>query len=778
MRVARRIGYIALALVGPLVLILAGYVAFVTNGVISGVAHADGNVRGLGVRADVRVIRDDRGIPHVRAASLHDAFFAQGYAAGSDRLFQMDVTRRFVLGRLSELVGGAAMTSDMTARIVDVRGIAADSFANLPPYERDMYQAYADGVNAAATHEPTPPEYRALGWSFEPWTPMNSLAVGLATTLDLSGTWNDVTVNERVLRAVGAHGADAFFSVTDPAWDTPATGGSPALVAPLPALAGAHAPVAVRWNGGNRYDSLGSNEWVSGAAHTRTHRALLANDPHLERSIPGIWQLVDIESPGFHVAGATFPGVPGVILGHNDAIAWGAANGTVASPRVFRERFTSTDGATYLAGRATIAAQTRVERFGNRLGNPEHRTYLRTRHGFVLEESGAIRDAVQWDADVDRRSPSSTYLALDRARSLDDALKILATYPGPTQNFALAAADGRAAYVLAGHIPVDANWGLRTFDGATMPPSPLRFVPSAQLPHVAPSRAAVVASSNNRPYGAGYPYRLSPAFSAPYRAAEIASRLRAARTFDANAFRMMQADTYSIGENELARMTVAALRATKADRDAGLASIERDLAAFDGRFDSASVGATIAQRLRVVATGDLVAMHLSSDIASSYLSEGPGFVTLMRALREAPRGWFPNDDRNAFLVREVRESVRRWGSLAALAQPYGNAYAAVARHPLSSFGYHGWDGTAVAGQGGSYSPAVQGLVLGQSFRAVWEAGAWDAGGIDIPLGESGEPGSPHYRDLAPRFLAHALTPLPYSDAAVARAARGTLTLSP
>ena len=781
LRLARRIGYLALAVVGPLVLFVAGYVTYVAYGVSSGVAHVDGTVRGLAIRAATRIIRDDRGIPHIRAASLHDAFFAQGYATASDRLFQMDLTRRFVLGRLAELIGGAAMTSDKTARIVDVKAIAANAYAHLAPDERDLYDAYADGVNAAAAHEPTPPEYRALGFPFVAWTPQDSIAVGFATIIDLSGTWNAVAMRDAVRRTIGATATDAFFSPSDPAWDTPTTGGRAAPIPALPALPPATPTAATRettWDGVNRNDGFGSNEVVVGAAHTRSHRALLANDPHLARGIPGIWHLVDIEAPGFHVAGATFAGVPGVILGHNDTIAWGATNGTVASPRVFRETFLSTDGTSYRAGAATLEADARKETFGNRLGNPEHRTYLRTRHGFVLQDTGLVRDAVEWDADIDRRSAASAYLGLDRARSLEEALRVLAVYPGPTQNFALAAADGRAAYTLAGHIPTNADWGLSAFDGATTPPTPLRFVPFAQLPHLPPSHATIAENSNNRPYGAGYPDRLSPEFSAPYRAAEITQRLHALPAYDVDALRAIQADTRSVGERELAQMIVAALERTRADRDADLTAVERDLAGFDGRFTPASVGATVVQRIRAVATRDLIAPHLSSAVAASYLSDGPAYVTLMRALRESPHGWFAGDDRDAFLVREVRETIRLWGGLDMLAQPYGEAYAVIARHPLSSFGYHGWDGAPVPGQGGSYAPAVQGIQLGQSFRAVWDVGAWDAGGIDLPLGESGEPGSPHYRDLAPRYALHQLTPLPYSDAVVARAARGTLILSP
>jgi penicillin amidase len=371
----------------------------------------------------------------------------------------------------------------------------------------------------------------------------------------------------------------------------------------------------------------------------------------------------------------------------------------------------------------------------------------------------------------------TAFLALDRAASIEDGMRALASYPGPSQNFSLAQTDGRAAFTVAGSIPDDSAWGLRAVSGA-LPATPLTFVPFAQLPHVAPARAALAISSNNVPYAAGYRYRLGAYFEAPYRNAEIGRRLHALPKIGVAASQAIQTDTTSLAEAELARRCVAALRASGAYREAAIAPAYAALAAFNGRFDPASRGATVIQRVRFVATRDLIASHLSAPVAAAYLRDGPAFVTLMRALRERPRGWFPHDDPNAFLVAEVRATVPLFGGPDALTTPYGTAYAVVAQHPFAAFHLHFWDAPSFPGSGGSYAPAVQAIALGQSFRAVWDVGNWDAGGIDLPLGESGEPGSPHYVDGVAAWMRHDLTPLPFSDAAVARAAIGTLTLTP
>ncbi len=746
-----------------------------------GVARTAGTVGGLALEAPVRIVRDERDVPHIHAANPHDLYFAQGYVTGSDRLFQIDLTRRFVYGRLAELLGAVALETDERSRLFDPAAIVAKQFAGLGAAQRAELEAFAQGVNAAAQREPRPPEYAVLLAGFAPWRPQDSLACALAIVRDLSDGWDDVIARDAVVRTAGEPAIDAFYSLTDPAYDVPTAGGKPAAIPPLPALrdrsfgaAPAAAASTLAALAGGRGD-LGSNAFAAGAARTATGRALLANDPHLEPGIPGIWHLVDLSAPGLHAAGATLAGTPGVILGHNEHIAWGATNGTVAGVSVFAERFNTSAGDDYAVGAGRRAATVRIERFKVRFGGERTRRYLSTRHGFVVEPQGLVRHAVTWDAVTRPIAALTAFDGLAHAADLDAAWRALANYPGPTQNFVLADDAGRAGYTLAGAIPIG-PWGLRVAEGSSDAAQPPARVPFSALPHVAPTRAAVIVTANNLPYGAGYPYRLSAQFSPPYRAAEITRRLRAVAAWDPAAFAAIQADTQSIADRELARRAAAALRARSAYADAGLAPAYAALAGFDGRFEPDSRGATVVERLRDLATVDLVYAHLPPAAARAYFAESSHPVTLMRALRERPRGWFAGDDPDGFLVAQVRALVARYGR--DLAAPYGEVAAVTAQHPLAAFGLSLWNGPRLPGRGGRFAPAVQAANLGQSFRAVWDVGNWDAGGIDIPLGESGEPGSPHYRDLASRYARHVLTPLPFSGAAVARAARSTLVLTP
>jgi penicillin amidase len=769
------------AAAGGVLLVCAIFALYVLDGVWSGGREPVGTVRAAGLSAPVEILRDARGVPHVRAGSEADAYFAEGYLQGAERLFQLDLNRRSVTGRLAEVFGALALRRDEAARAYDIGGIVAGEMRALTARQRGLLEAFAGGVNAAIAARPLPPEFRLLGYRPEPWTARDSLIAGFATVLSLTDDWNAVAARADVIAAVGPGARDGLFSITDPRYDVPLAPRRPAPVPPLPPLsvryAGDPSPLAAAATARSR-EGLGSNDMVAGAGLTATHRALLANDPHLDLNMPGAWYLVDLAAPGLHVAGATLPGTPGVILGHNEHLAWGATNGTVTTVRVYRERFESASSDRYRTNGAWVSAEHRIERFGVRFGPTVTRDYLRTRHGFVFEDEGPVKLAAAWTADLDRRSGFATFDGLDRAGSAAQAFAVLAGYPGPPQNFVVADDRGIAGYALAGEIPLDDAWGLAERDGTRGAAPAVRTVPFAELPHVAPARDAFAVTANNRTYGSGYPYRLTATFAPPYRAAEITRDL-ARRPYGVGTFASVQADVASLPEGELARAAAQALR-----RARGLAPdmlrAQAALAAFDGRFGSGSRGATYAWALRLSAVARLVRLHMAPALGKRYLYDNAGeaFEAVLRMLRERPHGWVPRDDFDGFLVDATRDALAFLRGRNQLDAPWSAAGERIALHPLAAFGLSAWNGTPFPGLGDAYSPHAQTPTVTQSFRAVWDVGNWDAGGIVIPQGESGEPGSPHYRDAAPLWLAQQLAPLPFSDQAVKRAARTTLELRP
>jgi penicillin amidase len=778
--VKRLLLLVGVALV-PLLLIVVAVVAYVGIGVIAGGRDATGVLSGTGVRAPVRIVRDARGIPHVRAQNERDAFFAEGYLQGSDRLFQIDLYRRVVAGRLAEVFGSKALATDEDSRIFDPVGLATEEERRLKPALRADLQAFADGVNFAMRTRPLPPEFRILGYRPEPWTPRDSLLAATSTVLTLADRWYDVGTRIAIGDAYGNEVRNAFYPLSDPKYDVPIAGTKPAPLAPLPRLRSIPfpdaSPLALRRESAR--EGLGSNDFAAGAALTATHRALLANDPHLDLHMPGVWYLADLASPTMHVAGATLAGVPGIILGHNAHLAWGSTNGTIASTALYRERFRNTDSDEYLAGGRWVHATHRVEIFKVRFGKNATRDYLSTRHGFVVG-SGALRYAVAWTGERDKRAGFETFYELTQARDVRAAFRVLDAYPGPAQNFVLADDAGNAGYALAGDVWLDDAWGLKAHDGAKES-AKLGVVPYARLPKVAPSRDALVFTANNQTYGAGYRYRLSSNFAPPYRAARIAQRLHAMRNYDVADFSSIQADVTSLAERELARAAAAAALARKGIAlDSQLAAMAQALNGFDGRFVSDSKAAAYASYLRRAASERLVRIHLGRDLGVAYLdgNYGTALELVLRVLREHPRGWVPHDDYDQFLRDSAREAEAKMKAQNRIGATWGDVGARTARHALASLGIGWWDGVRFPGNGDGYSPHVQGSGVTQSFRAVWDVGNWDAGGMVIPQGESGQPGSPHYRDGAAPWLAGTLIPLPFTERAVTAAARETLELRP
>ncbi len=713
----KTLGRIVLAALVLIALLALGFVFNVVAGTRSH-ARDSGMTSGLRLRAPVQILRDDRGVPHVIASDEHDLFFAQGYVEGSDRLFQMDTLRRYILGELAEVYGSRALPADQTERAIPVRAIVQTQWQRLPTRSREILGAFSDGVNAAMEREPLPVEFRILNYRPAPWTPRDSLAIAMVTVLDLIDDWDAIARRDRAYRHGGLARLDARFPFTDPCYDAPVLAGL-ARIEPGP---GCRRGVATLMRQlADTRPPIGSNEWAAGANRALHRRAMLANDPHLALQMPGVWYLLDLRAPGFHVAGATLPGCPAIVLGHNERIAWGATDGTVTSLSAF------------LPPARLDPAGWHTERFSVRFGREATKRYYRTAREFGTPTADGRWVLVHWNAYDDPATPAQTFIDVNRAQSIEAATATLARFPGPTQNFVLADANGRVAYQLAGQIPDDpvrARW--------LHPPSDLArdypAIPFARLPRVAPSRDAVVWTANNKMYPGTYPLPLSPQFAPPYRAYRIAQLLRARRTYDVAYFAAMQMDTLSLPERELARDVAPLLRA----RDPVLAA---DLARWNGEMDGDSTTATVIEGLRLALT------HRTTGRVPSLLARPISPQALRAAALPSPAPW------------------REAGAVPVL-------------HALASLGISFLDGTTLPGYGDALTLHVQYPGYGQSFRAVWDVGNWDAGGITLPQGESGEIGSGHYTDQAQAWIAGRLWPLPFSDAAVQRTAVARETLAP
>jgi penicillin amidase len=768
---------IPLAIVAVLVLVAASVpLGFLVLTRVS-VAATAGTRSHLALDGRVTIARDARGVAHIRATSDRDLFFGEGYAMAADRLFQMDLTRRFTEGRLAEVLGSPLVGTDRSMRSYAIEAIAARDYAHVSATERSALAAFAAGVNAAATREPVPPEYRLLVTRFRPWRPQDAIEVGFATVLDLDDSADAVIARDAIHRQLGERGTDFFLPLTDPRYDVPTNGDPIGPIARLPdappgfarSSPAAHANVARAITAFDDRPTLGSNGWVVGAARTTVGRAILANDPHLSLGIPAVWWLVEARSPGLHIAGAVLVGTLGVTLGHNADVAWGVTAAETAAMRLVHEAARGSDEF-FEHGRWVRAAHHR-ETIAVRFGAPVTVDTLVTPNGTVLRRDGTaaayLRD---WLAARTIEDPLAPFLAVDRSRDVGGVIAAMRNLAEPALNLFAADSSGRVAYHLVGGVPRDEAWARWAVDGDTPEPPLLAF---AGAPRVDPSRDALVVTSNNRP-AAGKP-RLAPFWASPYRAYEIRRLLAVAGAtgkLTPQAVGAPQFAADSPAERELATLVVAAADRVGVDGEPGLRAAVAELRGFDGRFVATSRAATLVAALRRPMYAALT-RGLGDDTAAQYIGSSATLTVLLRALRERPRGWVADWDR--FAVDALRVAVAAVGTPT---PTFGDWDAQPLAHPLAPFGLGWWNGPTLIGRGGGYAPAVQNHGHGQSFRAEWIAGDWDAGTIDLDAGESGEPGSPHYADQSGSWQRFERATLPFSDAAVAAATRSTLILNP
>ncbi|HEY0797502.1 MAG TPA: penicillin acylase family protein, partial [Candidatus Baltobacteraceae bacterium] len=547
--------------------------------------------------------------------------------------------------------------------------------------------------------------------------------------------------------AIGRSGAEELTPISDPLYDVPVSGeAAPVSCRPPVQAAPPHFAFApLPWSATMKPPLEASNAWAVGGARTSDGNALLANDPHLDYSEPGPWYLIELQTPDLHVTGATLPGTPGIILGHNDDLAWGVTSATVSTVTVYRDPL----DAVRTLGRENI---------GVRFGHSVPFGIEVTRHGFVVEKEDGFAYSAQWATERDARSPLASFLALSGASSMESALHVLSTFPGPVLNFVLASRDGRVAYHMAGSVPNDGVWSTYVVDGTQVADAWHGYVPFDELPHIDPSRSAIVFSANNRPYGSSYPYRLTDHFGPAYRARRIRDVLTSSGPIDVADMQRLQVDDLSLPEFEFAHGLADYIH-QKGDASDDEHAIEWTLEGWDGRMTPESHAATLVHQLRDSAITRYAELVLGKDLGPVWresVGDAEATASLLCALRS-----------HAVTYRQLFGTFIPYEA----PLPWGEAGAVTIHHPLHSLWIPIFDAPPFPGSGDFASVKVQTPLHGQSFRAVWDVGAWDRGGIIMPLGESGRPGSPNLIDEQQPFAEGQMLPL-----VATRGGEGTATL--
>lgn len=783
------------------------------------------------IKNAVTVQRDVRGIPHIHAQSMDDLCVAQGYVMAQDRLWQMDLVRRAAAGRLSEIIGPATLEIDRSFRRLGLSEAADRDVTLLAPGERTELEAFARGVNRfIAEKHSLPIEFGLLRYEPQPWRPADTLLVVGYMYQSLTSSWrwdlNRVETSQRIGKdraaylydenspydhpIVGAQDASAHkasaslrlssTAVTDTPLRTPTIAPTPPANSPAPvdlsspALWGIAQHVLFEFDEEIRA-AFGSNNWVVDGTHTASGKPLLANDTHLALSTPDIWYLVQLSTTGWNAEGFTLPGVPGIVIGHNDQIAWGFTNDGADVQDLYSETFNPANPMEYRVNGKWVAAQTRKEIILVKGQPAEVLDVTVTRHGPVMSKEGNTGYALRWTA-TEPGGLANSYFKIQFARDWKEFRESLREAAGPGQNIVYADVAGHIGFLVAARIPVrkcgawpppDSPLPANTPCGAApMPGDSDKFewtgyIPFDELPQVFDPPGGIIATANARVAGPAYPHFMTANWMTPWRVDRIFQLLNQTKKFQPEDLAAIQGDIVSELDLIVAKELVKALDKSK-PKDDRTSTLIHMLASWDGQMKSDSIEATFVERT-VRALGRSLFHPYMGDTLPIYPRAE---VFLERVLRERPAIWLPPEFHNYddFLIAGADAAVTeltastgnqdistwRWGQRNKLFMAHALGQTGILARFLSigPFEQSGSPG-CIRAMGPTYGP---------SMRLVADLSDWDRSLMEITTGESGEIGSEYYADQFPSWFAAKPLPAPFTGAAVKQVTQHTLTLQP
>jgi penicillin amidase len=801
---------ILLWLILVIVIVVGGIVGFAYVIARSALPQLDGNLTVSGLSAPVTVTRDQHGVPTIEAANLDDLFFAQGYVIAQDRLWQMDVMRRFAAGELSEILGPDTIKIDREQRILGLRTAARKSLEIATPANRANFAAYARGVNAFIEQhrDRLPVEFRILKYQPKPWQQEDSIVIANQMVKDLNYyTLPDTLAREKILARLGPElTADLYVNrswhdrqptvmredVTQPdnqggsddENDEDDSGPDDAVTqqrAPSPFWA-QHDPEAVN----------GSNNWVVSGEHTITGKPLLSNDMHLGHQMPNLWYEAHLKCGQFDVVGVTLPGMPYVIVGHNQRIAWGFTNVGPTVTDIYIENFNN-QGA-YQTPQGWTQPEHRAEIIHVK-GQPDVSMDVKiTRHGPIITDitPGETRPlALRWTLYDGLHMP---FFDVDAAQNWDDFRKAFSQLDAPGQNVVFADVDGNIGYQTTGRVPIRAAGdGSLPVNGVDNAHEWTGFIPFDKLPSIYNPPSGVIATANGRITPDDYKYSISTEWEAPWRTERIYHVLESGRKFSPADMLALENDIHS--ENDL----FAAERFVYAVDHAAKPSVRAKQAAdlmrnWDGRMSVASAAATVAVRSAQELARLLLEPKLGAAASDVKKQEETlswktyrwqmRTVWLQNVMLHQPKRWLPEkySNYNELLAAAVESAVAAPAAPQDLASwKWGEFNAVEIEHPVLGkipLLRH-WVEPRIKDQSGSgYTVRAVTRHHGPSERFSANLADLDQSTLNVVTGQAGNFLSPHYMDQWKAWYEGSTFLLPFTPEAVQATQAHRLVLKP
>lgn len=775
-------------------------------------------VRGL--QAPAEVVRDRWGVPHIYAANEHDVFFAQGYIHAQDRLFQMDYARRLARGNLAEAFGTAALEADRWSRVLGFWRCARADLALLSAEEMDALQAYAAGANACIESNGLrlPAEFAILGFRPDPWTAHDTLGVLKVLAWALSQNWEGELLRLQFLAHLGPDRAAELEGFSPPGTSHEIFGRdgqseAGALADAAGSLLAAYQSVS-GWFG--QPALAGSNNWVISAERSATRRPLLANDPHLTASMPALWYENHLVSGdgGLQVTGATIPGVPGVLTGHNAHIAWGITAGRADTQDLYLEQRHPTEPSWFRYQNQWEGAGVLREQVDVRgQADPHMEEVIITRHGPLVNgllPAQEARDlpglALRWSGH-EVGTTVRGLLRVQKATDWESFRAALAWVTEPSLNFVYADTRGNVGYQYVGRVPRRrAGHGLLPAPGDSDSHEWDGWIPFEDLPCALNPEQGYLLSANNKPSNhnrAPGPY-LGEAWCPSYRATRIERMLQAKPRYTLRDFQRLQTDVHSVEAEALLPFLIMVDGETPLER-----RIVRELESWNLRMEVDSFAAAAYQvmrlhLLRLVFADKLEALtdaylgRSHSDIFASSAFVGIAGQTLIRLLEDEENPWFRDTASGEARTRDqlLRLALRRtattlydligkdprkwaWGKVHQVEFEHllgrGRLLRAIfnrGQYPIAGDEHTVWM-TA-------YDLELPfGLVTTTAtYRQVIDVGEWDRSTAILSTGQSGQPGSPYYANHIEMWREGDQHPMLWSRQSVEQEAVAVLQLRP
>ncbi|MDP7588765.1 MAG: penicillin acylase family protein [Dehalococcoidia bacterium] len=762
----------------------------------SAIPNLTGTVHLAGLYGAVKVFRDQYGIPHIKAESEMDAFFAQGFVTAQDRLWHMEYDRRRGSGRWAEAVGEQGVAQDKMMRRFRLEASAKADYKVMNAHTKSVFDAYAAGVNAFIhSGDALPVEYRITGLESEPWQPWDGLIAYKVRHISM-GVFESKVWRARMVREMGPEAAGKLFPGVEPGYLMILPPGS---TSPGPLDEGLKelAEGAAGLNHLNEMDS-GSNSWVLGGAETATGKPILAGDSHRALDTPNSYYQNQVACPEFDVVGLSFPGVPAFPhFGHNGRVSWSVTHTAADYQDLYVERFQ--DGK-YLYKDQWLDAETHDETIKVRGGSDVHTTVTVTQHGPVIagDPTQGSGLAFKYTATEQASTWPKILWQMLRAESSPELVDSMEGWVDPCNNLLFADIHGDMGYLCRGRIPIRSRVnGWLPVPGWTGEHEWKGDIPFEELPVSINPIEGYIATANNRPVGDDYPYYIAIDFTPEFRVKRVTEGLKSLNRPTAEDMAQVHAQRVSIPA-----LAYQGVLKQMEPLDTASKAAKELLLDWDGKMDAHRVQPTIYSAMRDALLKDVLEINLTEGLAyDAWHPADRGLGSFSNRLKARLVAMIGEDD--CSLLREgdtwptaVAKALSQ--AVVTLSERLGEemnewqwekVHQARPKHNLSAAFPELAElldppAIPISGDGdtplqGGYSPAAAATVTSLSVaRYSYDPSNWENSLWVVPLGSSGHPGSPHYHDQSETWRQVKMIPMGYDWAKIEASCETEQTLKP